>query len=44
MRDSAVLSIALLVGAIALVVRMLGAKTPATRLPEGALVFNMIGA
>jgi len=41
-RDSAVLSIALLVGAIALVVYVLGAKTPMTRLPEGALLFDMI--
>jgi len=43
MRDSAVLSVALFMGAIALVVRMLGAKTPTTRLPEGTLLFDVIG-
>jgi len=43
MRDSAVLSVALFMGAIALVVRMLGAKIPTTRLPEGTLLFDVIG-
>jgi len=43
MRDSAVLSVALFMGAIALVVHMLGAKTPMTRLPEGTLLFDVIG-
>jgi len=44
MRNSAVLSVALLVGAVALIMRMLGAKTPTTRLPEGTLLFDVIGA
>jgi len=43
MRDSAVLSVALFVGAIAFVVRMLGAKTPTAYLPEGTLLFDVIG-
>jgi len=42
-RDSAELSIALLVGNITIVVCMLGTKTPATRLPEGTLLFDVIG-
>jgi len=42
-RDSAVLSVALFMGAIALVMCMLGAKTPTARLPEGALFCNVIG-
>jgi len=43
MRDSAVLSVALLMRAVALIMRMLGAKTPTTRLPEGTLLFDVIG-
>jgi len=43
MGNSAILSVALLVGAIAIIVRMLGTKTPTTCLPEGALLFNMVG-
>ena len=43
MRNSAVLSIALFMGAVALIVCMLGAKTPTTRLPEGTLLFDVIG-
>ena len=43
-RDSAVLSVALLMGMVALVVRMLGTKTPTTRLPEGTLLSDVIGA
>jgi len=42
-RDSAVLSVALLMGTVALVVRMLGTKTPTTCLPEGTLLFHMAG-
>jgi len=42
MRDSAVLSVALFMGAVALIMRMLGTKTPTTRLPEGTLLFDMI--
>jgi len=37
-RDSAELSIALLVGNIIIVMHMLGAETPATCLPEGAVM------
>ena len=44
MRDSAVLSVALLMRAVALIMRMLGAKTPMTCLPEGTLLFDVIGA
>jgi len=44
MRDSAVLSVALLMGTVALIVHMLGTKTPTTHLPEGALLFDVIGA
>ena len=43
-RDSAILSVALLVGTIALVVCMLGAKTPTTHLPEGTLLFDVVRA
>ena len=43
-RDSTILSIALLVGTIALVVCMLGTKTPTTRLPEGTLLSDMVRA
>jgi len=43
MRNSAVLSVTLLVGAVAFIMRMLGAKTPMTRLPEGTLLFDVIG-
>jgi len=42
-RDSAKFGIALLVGNSAVVVHVLGAETPATHLPEGALLLNMIG-
>ena len=42
--NSAVLSVALPVGAIALIMRMLGTKTPMARLPEGALLHIVIGA
>jgi len=43
MGNSAILSVALLVGMLAIVVCMLGAKIPMTCLPEGALLFNVIG-
>jgi len=43
MGNSTILSVALLMGTIAVVVRMLGAKAPTTCLPEGALLFNMVG-
>jgi len=43
-RNSAVLGIALLVGNITVVMCVLGAKTPATHLPEGALLLDVIGA
>jgi len=43
-RDSAKLSITLLVGNGAVVVHMLGAKAPTAHLPEGALLLNVIGA
>jgi len=42
-RDSAVLSVSLFMGAVALVMHMLGTKTPMTRLPEGTLLFDVIG-
>jgi len=44
MGNSAVLSVALLMRTVAFVMRMLGAKTPTARLPEGALLFDVIGA
>ena len=44
MRNSTVLSVTLLVGAVALIMRMLGVKAPMTCLPEGALLFDVIGA
>jgi len=42
--DSTELGVALLMGNGAIAVRVLGAKTPAARLPEGALLLDMIGA
>jgi len=42
--DSTVLGVALLVGNVAIVVCMLGAETPATCLPEGTLLLDVIGA
>jgi len=42
--DHAKLGITLLVGKGAVTIRMLGAKTPVTHLPEGTLLLNMIGA
>jgi len=44
MGNSTILSIALLVGTITILVRMLGAKTPTTRLPEGTFLLNVVGA
>jgi len=41
--DSAILSITLFVRTIAIVMRVLGAEAPAARLPEGALLFNVVG-
>jgi len=41
--DSTVLSIALLMRAVAVVVCMLGAKAPTARLPEGAFLLNVVG-
>jgi len=41
--DSAELSITLLVGKGAIAMRVLGTKTPVARLPEGALLLNVIG-
>jgi len=41
--NSAILSVALLVGMIAIVMHVLGAKTPTTYLPEGALLLNVVG-
>jgi len=42
-RDSAVLSVTLLMGVIAIVMCMLGAKAPTACLPEGALLLNVVG-
>jgi len=42
--NSTVLSITLLVGTVAVVVRMLGAKTPTARLPERTLLLDVVGA
>jgi len=41
-RDSAELSVALLVGNGAVGMHVLGTKTPAARLPEGTLLLNVI--
>ena len=41
--DSAILSITLFMRSVTVVVCMLGAKTPATHLPEGTLLLDMIG-
>ena len=41
--DGAKLGVTLLVGNRAVVVCMLGTKTPAARLPEGALLLDVIG-
>jgi len=43
-RDSAKHGIVLLVGNGAIIVHVLGAKTPAARLPERTLLLNMVGA
>ena len=43
MGNSAILSVALLVRMIAIVVCMLGAKTPTTYLPEGTLLLDVVG-
>jgi len=43
MGNGTILSIALLVGTIAVIMHMLGAKTPITCLPEGALLCNVVG-
>ena len=42
--NSAELSVTLLVGNVTIVVCMLSAETPATHLPEGTLLLNMVGA
>jgi len=42
-RDTAELSVALLMGNVAVVVCVLGTKTPTACLPEGALLLNVIG-
>jgi len=44
MRDGTILSVALFVGAIAIVMHILGTEIPTTRLPEGALLFDVIGS
>ena len=43
-RNSAVLSVALFMGAVTLIMRMLGAKAPTTHLPERTLLFDVVGA
>jgi len=43
-RNSAELGVTLLVGNVTIVMHMLGAKTPAACLPEGALLCDVIGA
>jgi len=42
-RDGAKFGITLLVGNVAVVMCMLGAKTPVAHLPEGTLLLNMVG-
>ena len=42
--NSAILSVALLIGVVAIVVHMLGAEIPTTCLPEGTLLLNVVGA
>ena len=42
-RDSAELSVALFVRSVAIVMHMLGTKTPAACLPEGALLLDVTG-
>jgi len=41
--NSAILSVTLLMRTVAIVMCMLGAEAPATCLPEGAFLLNMIG-
>jgi len=41
--NGAILSVALLVRTVTLVMRVLGTKTPATCLPEGTLLFDVVG-
>ena len=43
MGNSAIFNIALFMGAVAIIMRVLGAKTPAACLPEGTLLLNVIG-
>ena len=43
MGNSAILSITLFMGAVTIVMLVLGAKTPVARLPEGTLLLNMVG-
>ena len=41
--DSAIFSIALLMRTVAVVMCVLGTETPATCLPEGTLLLNVVG-
>ena len=41
--DSAILSITLLIRTVAIIMCVLGAEAPATCLPEGAFLFDMVG-
>jgi len=41
--DGTILNIALFMRAITVIVHVLGAETPATCLPEGALLLNVVG-
>jgi len=43
-RDSTVLSIALLMGAVAVVMHVLSTEAPTAHLPEGALLLDMVRA
>jgi len=42
--DSTELGVALLMGDVAVIMCVLSAKTPAACLPEGTLLFNVVGA
>jgi len=42
MGNGTILSVALLVGTVVVIVYMLGAEAPATRLPERTLLFNVV--
>jgi len=42
--DNAILSVALFMRAVAIVMCMLSAEAPSTRLPEGTFLLDVIGA